>query len=412
MPNINEIKIRLEGLQIGMYVSRTDRTWADLPIQLEGVVISSNEEIDMLNKYCNSVYIDTSKGRSASPMYWIVDSKTSEVHELREDLGKNEYTILRKENYNTVEPLSNEMVTAKNIYDKVEKQICQAFDNLEQGKLVDISDLKDAVSQTVDSILRNPTAFKLVMEMQRSDHYSYNRALATSVWCGQFGRHLGLEKESINELALGGLLLDIGKVKVPDELLKKRGGLTTDEIVMLRSHVDFSVQMLINHEDISHNVMRMVATHHERADGTGYPLGLLNKDIPIFGRIAGIVDSFDAMISKRPFSSVIFSAHEAIGNLYELRERLFQADLVEQFIQTVGLYPTGTLVELTSGEVAVVTAISGLKRLRPTVILILDENKQPYDEFNSIDLAKDKDKTIKWDLKYGDYGIKMDDLFL
>ncbi|MFK5894892.1 MAG: DUF3391 domain-containing protein [Pseudomonadota bacterium] len=411
MSNTNEVKIKLEGLQVGMYVSRTDRAWADLPIQLEGVVISSNEEIDMLNKYCNSVYIDTSKGRSASPMYWVLDEQALETREISNQ-STNEYTLLRKENYETLEPLNDELLLAKNIYHQVEKQICQVFDNLEQGNSVDISDLKEAVSVTVESILRNPTAFKLVMEIQRADHYSYNRALATSVWCAQFGRHLGLEQKCIKELALGGLILDLGKTKVPDKLLQKRGSLTSDEIIMLRSHVDFSVQMLIDYDDISHNVMRMVATHHERANGTGYPLNLLNEDIPIYGRIAGIVDSFDAMTSKRPFSLVILSPHEAISNLYDLRGTLFQADLVEQFIQTVGLYPTGTLVELNSGEVAVVTAISGLKRLKPTVILILDENKQAYKEFNSIDLTREKDKSIKRDLKYGDYGIKMDDLFL
>jgi len=411
MSNSSEIRIKLEGLQIGMYVSRTDRAWADLPLQLEGVVISRNEEIDMLNKYCNIVYIDTSKGRSASPIYWIMDEQKTVEHQMT-DLGKNEFALLRKENYGTIESLSKELVTAEKVYNEIEKQIGIVFTEMGDGNSVDISDLKEAISQTIDSIIRNPTAIKLVIEMQKSDHYAYNHALATSVWCAQFGRQLGLEKRSIEDLALGGLVLDVGKTKIPDTLLNKSDGLTPDEIILLRSHVDLSVQMLINYDDISHNVMRMVATHHERADGSGYPLGIKNKDIPIYGRIAGIVDSFDAMTSQRPFSSIVFSPHKAISNLYELRGSLFQADMVEQFIQTVGLYPTGTLVELNTGEVAVVTAISGLKRLRPTVILILDENKQPYNDFQTIDLTRTKEKTIKRDLKYGDHGIKMDELFL
>jgi len=411
MSSNSEIRIKLEGLQIGMYVSRTDRAWADLPIQLEGVVISSNEQIDMLNKYCNMVYIDTSKGRSASPMYWIMDDQEVQDNPIV-DQGKNEFALLRKENYGTIESLTNELVTAKSVYNAIEKQIGLVFDGLEEGNTVDIFGLKEAISQTIDSIIRNPTAIKLVIEMQKTDHYGYNHALATSVWCAQFGRHLGLEKKAIEEISLGGLLLDVGKTKIPEKLLNKREGLTAEEIILLRSHVDLSVQMLINNDQISHNVMRMIATHHERADGSGYPLGISNEEIPIYGRIAGIVDSFDAMTSQRPFSSIVFSPHKAISNLYELRDHLFQAELVEQFIQTVGLYPTGTLVELNTGEVAVVTAISGLKRLRPTVILILDENKQPYDEFSTIDLSRFKDRTIVKDLKYGDYGIKMDELFL
>ena len=386
MSNSSEIRIKLEGLQIGMYVSRTDRAWADLPIQLEGVVITSNEQIDMLNKYCNIVYIDSSKGRAASPMYWILDEEKTAGQHIT-DLGKNEFTLLRKENYQTIESLNTELITAKNVYNKIEKQITLVFGDLREGNTVDISDLKEAISETIDSIIRNPTAMKLVIEMQKSDNYGYNHALATSDWCAQFGRHLGLEKKSIEELALGGLLLDVGKNRIPDDVLNKKDGLTPEEIILLRSHVDLSVQILISYDDISHNVMRMVATHHERADGSGYPLGISNQDIPVYGKIAGIVDSFDAMTSQRPFSSIVFSPHKAISHLYELRNSLFQAEMVEQFIQTVGLYPTGTLVELNTGEVAVVTAISGLKRLRPTVILILDENKQPYEEFRTIDLT-------------------------
>ncbi len=411
LSNSSEIKIKLEGLQIGMYVSRADRAWADLPIKLEGVVIQSNDEIDMLNQYCDYVYVDSSKGRSPSPMYWIVDDRKDQHHEIT-DLGKNEYEILRKENYDTLESLSNELDTAKNVYNEVSRQINQTFSNLKQNKDFNFVDLKEAVSQTVNSVVRNPTALKLVMALQRSDNYSYNHALSSSVWCAQFGRQLGLEKKSINELALGGLLLDIGKIQISDALLNKKGNLEADEVKELRSHVDYAVQILIGEADLSNNIMRMVSSHHERADGSGYPLGILNKEIPIYGRIAGIVDSFDAMTSKRPFTSVMFSPHEAISILYELRGTLFQADLVEQFIQTVGMYPTGTLVELNTGEIGVVTAINGLKRLKPTVMLILDENKKPHEEFNSLNLSKDDDHFILHTLKHGAYGIKMDELFL
>jgi cyclic di-GMP phosphodiesterase len=411
MQSKTEVKIKLEGLQIGMFVSKTDRDWSDLPFMLAGILIRSHEEIDTFTQYCNYVYIDSSKGISASPMYWIQNNQQEHNREII-DKGKNEYDLLRKEEYKTVESLGNEIDTAKNIVNEVNLQISQTFEDLKNNSDLNITGLKEAVSQTVNSVVRNPTALKLVVTLQKSDHYSYSHALATSVWCAQFGRQLGLEKKSIEDLSLGGLLLDIGKSKIPEKLLSKNGPLTVDEIIMLRSHVDFSIQLLVNYQDISHSVMRMVATHHERADGSGYPLGELNKDIPIYGRIAGIVDSFDAMTTKRPFSDIFLSPHEAISHLYESRGTLFQADLVEQFIQVVGMYPTGTLVELNTGQIGVVTAINGLKRLKPTVMLILDENKQPYEEFNSIDLTKDEDYSVTHTLKHGAYGVNMNDLFL
>ncbi|MBF0264794.1 MAG: DUF3391 domain-containing protein [Gammaproteobacteria bacterium] len=406
-----EIKIKLEGLQIGMYVSRIDRAWAELPIKLEGVIIKNNDEIDMLRRYCQSVYVDSSKGRVPAAMYWIVNEKEEEPKKIV-DHGKNEYEILRKEHYQETESLDGELDTAKEVYNEVQSRISQTFDDLKQNKALNISALKDAVNITVNSVVRNPTALKLVMELQRNDNYSYNHALSTSVWCAQFGRHLGLEKKSIADLSLGGLILDIGKTIIPDALLSKRGRLNNDEIKLLRSHVDEAVKILIVFEDISYDVIRMISSHHERANGSGYPQGLLNKDIPIYGRIAGIVDSFDAMTSKRPFTDRILSPHEAISQLYDLRGKLFQADLVEQFIQAVGLYPTGSLVELNTGEIAVVTAINGLKRLKPTIMLILDKDKLPYDDFKTLNLSEHNELSVVKAHKHGAFGIQMDDLFL
>ncbi len=412
MSNNNEVRIKLEGLQIGMYVSRTDRAWEDLPVPLEGVIITSNDEIDMLNKYCSSVYIDTSKGCSANTMYWIIEDTHFDDKEIS-DKGNNEFTVLRKEHYEATESLNNELKTAKQIYDKVARKLQNIFDDLKENKELNLSDLDDYVTQTVNSVLRNPTAMRLVVEINKTHKYNCNHALSCSIWCALFGRNLGLAKSDIMDLSFGGMILDIGKSRIPKALFLKSGHLSVEEVVHLRSHVNIGIEMLASYDDdISHNVMRMVASHHERADGSGYPQGLHNKDIPIFSRIAGIVDSFDAMTSKRPFSAVILSPHEAIRNLYELRGRLFQPDLVEQFIQTMGMYPTGSLVELNSKEVAVVTETHGLKRLKPTVMLILDKNKQPFHEFKNINLSKQSTLYVAKSLQYGAFGIIMDELFL
>jgi len=406
-----EVKIKMEGLQVGMYVSRVDRPWSELPVLMEGMEVKSSQDIDMFNEHCRYVYIDYSIGKAASPMYYLNDAAAIEDIEIM-DLGKSEFTLLRKETYQEEGTLEEEMVNAKEIYAEVNQKIEQTLDDLKHDKAPNVDVLKEAVSETVDSVVRHPTAFKLVLELNKTDNYSYNHALGTSVWCAQFGRQLGLDKDSIKETAFGGLILDIGKSKIPETVLYKQGRLTTDEIRLLRSHVDLSIQILIESDDVPHNSMRMVATHHERADGSGYPLGLLNKEIPICGRIAGIVDSFDAMTSKRPFSTHTMSPHDAITALYEVRGGQFQTDLVEQFIQTVGMYPTGTLVELNTGEVAVVTAINSLKRLRPTVMLVLNEEKQPRDDFDTLNLATATDYSIKKALEHGAFGVKMEELFI
>ena len=245
-------------------------------------------------------------------------------------------------------------------------------------------------------------------------------AYAPAGFCAAFGRHLGLDKKDINRLALGGLLLDIGKSRLPVDLVRKRGDLSEDGLKQMHAHVDFSVKTLVagandtNGRRFDIEVLQMVATHHERADGSGYPQGLQNEDIPIFGRIAGIVDSFDAMTSERPYMDARpRSPHEAISELYGLRDSKFQAELVEQFIQAVGLYPTGSLVELNTGQVGAVVGINGLRRLQPTVMLLLDEHKEPYAEFQYLDLSTaDHAIRVQRGLPPSAYGINMQELFL
>jgi HD-GYP domain-containing protein (c-di-GMP phosphodiesterase class II) len=229
-----------------------------------------------------------------------------------------------------------------------------------------------------------------------------------------------LEISSLEALALGGLLLDVGKTRLPEELLHKSGPLNPQERQQMEKHVDIGVQILADSQEtpdgeaIPLEVLQMVAAHHERADGSGYPQGLENDAIPLFGRIASIVDSYDAMTSKSPFGhSEPMTPHEAVTELYELSEKKYQAELIEQFIQAVGIYPTGSLVELSTGEVGAVVAVNGLKRLRPEIVLLLDKNKQPLSEFIAMDLSRmDRKISVSRGLRSGAYGIDMNELFL
>jgi HD-GYP domain-containing protein (c-di-GMP phosphodiesterase class II) len=185
----------------------------------------------------------------------------------------------------------------------------------------------------------------------------------------------------------------------------------------VRLHVKHALDILGQTQGVSQKVIDAVATHHERHDGSGYPHGRSGGDIPMFGRIMGIIDSYDAMTGPRPHARAR-SPHQAVMELYEGRDRLYQAELVEQFIQTCGIYPTGSLIELTDGRVGVVTAIHALKRLRPSVMLLLDEGKQPLIEFRSLDLSEHTEDSegrvlnVKCSLPPGAYGVDITELFL
>jgi HD-GYP domain-containing protein (c-di-GMP phosphodiesterase class II) len=204
---------------------------------------------------------------------------------------------------------------------------------------------------------------------------------------------------------------------LPQKLIDNPKIFNKFELKIVRQHVEFSVEILKETKDIGDDVLKMVSTHHERHDGSGYPKGLAGSSIPIFGKIAGIVDCYVAIISERPFVPQL-SPHDAVKKLYEWRNVDFQPELVEQFIQVIGIYPVGTLVELTDGQVGVIVAQNREWRLKPRVMLLRDTDKRPLDEFNIIDLyqqaANDEEEPlhIKTVVAPGMYGIDPDEFYL
>ena len=248
--------------------------------------------------------------------------------------------------------------------------------------------------------------------MKQQDTYTYQHSVGASIWAVALGRQIGLPKSDLRSLAIGGLLFDIGKLRVNPELLQATRSLSDEEFAELRSHVGFGVEMIRNSGLMNKDVLDMVAHHHERHDGSGYPNGLSGDRIPVYARIAAIVDCYDAITSHRSYARAI-PPSVAIKKLYEWRDVDFQAELVEEFIQAVGIYPAGTLVELSSGEVAVVVAEYRTRRLRPKVMVLLDANKLPVTEVKIVDLlnqqstADGKALEITSSLEPEAYGIDM-----
>jgi putative nucleotidyltransferase with HDIG domain len=254
------------------------------------------------------------------------------------------------------------------------------------GKL-DVGKLEAAVAPMVDSVLRNPAAMSCLMRIRRKGGYLYSHSIASSVWATALGREIGLDRDAMRVIALGAMLLDVGKTKIPESILEKPGKLDAGELAEMRRHVGYSLELVREAGNVDERVLEMIAHHHERHDGSGYPRGLVGDDIPVYGRIAGIVDTYDAMITSRPYATTQ-SSYGALRHLRSLAGAQFQPELVDQFTQAIGMFPTGTLVLLNTGEVAVVTAQSRIRRLRPEVMIILDDGKQPLAEYRVVDLNK------------------------
>ncbi|MDA3912987.1 HD-GYP domain-containing protein [Oleiagrimonas sp.] len=406
-----ELRIDVHGVRVGMYVSRLDRPWINTPFLLEGFLVSSSEEIEDLQRYCKSVYVDVTRGQSPELRYVQLEQEGGQQN------NRNEFAAMGKTLWKQITEFEDELPKARDAHKILRAGIEEIMEDLRQGHSLQLSKLSKGVDAMVNSITRNPNAFGWLREIKRKDNYVYHHALSCSVWAASFGRHLGLIHDELTELTLAGLLFDVGKTRLPLEMLNMRGRFSDEDHAVMQTHVQHSLDILEKTSDISPKIIEAVATHHERHDGSGYPNGLSRDSIPIYGRILGLIDSYDAMTSIRPHMPSR-SPHQAVMDLYESRGTLFQPELVEQFIQTSGIYPTGSLVELTDGQVGVVTTVHNLKRLRPTVMLLLDAEKQPLKEFNSVNLAARNPAGegyalgIKSGLPQGAFGIDPTDLFI
>jgi HD-GYP domain-containing protein (c-di-GMP phosphodiesterase class II) len=277
--------------------------------------------------------------------------------------------------------------------------------------------VKGVVEPILESVIRNPEALMWLTQMRHKDSYTYAHSVDNCALAIAFGRHMGLYKDDLNTLATGLLLMDIGKMRIPPEVLNKTEPLTEDEFRLVRSHVGHSVEILEKSDGIGIDIINIALTHHERFDGSGYPSGLVGTQTPVYGRMAAIVDVYDALTSVRPYGSAV-SPYTALQEIYNWRNKYFQEELVEQFLQCLGVYPTGSLVEMHSGEVAIVMSQNKTRRMSPQIMLLLDKDKKPYPEYQIINLINQPSEydqnplTIFRGIDPGSYGIDPTEFYL
>jgi HD-GYP domain-containing protein (c-di-GMP phosphodiesterase class II) len=247
---------------------------------------------------------------------------------------------------------------------------------IEAGEIPDIPAVKACVDNIVDSMIANPDAMMFIARLRDEAIDIYQHGVKVSLYLIALGRHLGIPMAQLAELGLIGMLADIGKIKLPRALLAKPGALTPVEFDIVRGHVNLSLASLDGLAGLTPAVLQGIAQHHERLDGSGYPNGLTSDQIGVYGRMTAIADSFSAMTSPRPYADA-FLAQEALLNLYDWGGTSFSTTLVEQFVQAIGVFPVGSLVELSNGEIAVIVAHNRVRRLEPRVLVLTWPDKTP-----------------------------------
>ncbi len=335
-------------------------TYLNIPIPSIKIFI---DEQQMLRS--NTVQEDPPETTTSRP--GKITSNCQEVH-ARLKLPNH---FIQYRNTTTVE---DEIEEAKKVYLELQESFHWSMSNFHKSQHLKLGLIRESVRQLIESMLRNPDAIFLLSRLKGTDTFIYEHCINTSILAVLFGRHMGLTVQELDTLALGALLLDIGKSKLPKALLEKPTKLTAAEIKLIQKHVQFSLD-IINTTDIDKEILNIVGNHHKRLDGQGYPKHQFDANVSVFAKMASIADAYDAMTHVRPYRKAL-PAQKAIDILHQQRSQQFHAELVDEFTHCIGAYPTGSMVILNTGQAGIVISQNETHYLQPRVLIVSDSTNR------------------------------------
>jgi HD-GYP domain-containing protein (c-di-GMP phosphodiesterase class II) len=318
--------------------------------------------------------------------------------------------------YETVTSLQEELPRARAAFDLGERVVGHLLEDIRDGRVQGIDDVREVADALVESMLDNPEALMLVSRLRRESAEAYTHSIRVALYLVALGRQIGFPQDELVHLGTIGMLADVGKLRLPQTLLEKPGTLTPAEFAMVREHVRLGIESLSRGGPLPRQVELGIAEHHERLDGTGYPRALKGTEISLYGRMAAIADCFTALTTPRGYASTR-SPQEALMALYQWSGTSFHEPMVEQFVQALSAFPVGSLVELSNGEVAIVVAHNPARRLEPRVLVMTapDKTRLPEPIGRNL-LAQDETREgrlrIRKGLPIGAYGLDLRDYFL
>lgn len=365
-------KIDVTQLRKGMFICGTDRKWIDIPFFRKKFLITSDKQISTLQEYCEFVYIDTEKGEDVSPA--IIEQH-------------NDDTFVDHDSFKQI----HEDTSYRKNYEDSQTILSEVLNDVRLGRCVDNPKVRGVVQELIVNIVKDSqTMIGLIQSKDKNDTLA-RKSVNVCILALAFGKHIGIPKDKMYELGLGALLHDIGMVQVPSRILLKKQPLTPAERAIMEKHTEYGLAILAKTQEIPVNVLKIVHSHHERMDGKGYPQKLQSKEIGLLVRMVTIVSVYEALTRERFYTETL-SPVAALKYLYTSGKAIFDAPLVEKFIQALGIYPSGCVVVLNSGEIGVVVNVNPQDRLRPTLRIVTNAQKQLLSQESVLELA---DRTTK-----------------
>ena len=363
-------KISIDRLKIGMVVEKMDRSWTEHPFLANKKKITSVDQIRALRAYgILEVQIDTDEGADVE-----APTPPPELTDLAAPLPEEV-------------PLREELRYAEVTHREAQNVVHNVMRDVRLGKNIESEKVGLVVGTMIDSIFRNADALSSLTRLKGYDEYTFVHSINVCVLCLTLGRRLAYPRSDLENLGIGALLHDTGKIKVPSLILNKTGGLDEGEMAEMRRHPLYSVEVLESTDGIPEESKQVALQHHERWSGNGYPYGLKGGEIGRFGQVAALCDVYDAMTSDRCYAKGM-PPYEGIRKINEWAGRDFHADVVQAFIRCMGIYPVGTVVQLDTREIGVVTAVNREKILRPRLTLLFRDVRTPLPDPFPVDLEE------------------------
>lgn len=398
-------KIPIRQLKIGMYIHDLNCSWMNHPFALSRFKV---DEAATLNKIVEAgveeVFIDTSLGADVM----VAEAMAEEAEEVeKSEAEKTEETISEPSAFipSIIAKFSpaEEFKRAKDLYVNANKMMRDMMQDVRLGKQIAMKQCEPMVDNIVDSMFRFPSALLPLAQIKTFDEYTFQHSVSVAALSVAFGRVLELPRDEINDIAMGGLLHDVGKALVPGRILNKPGKLDESEFEVIKGHASHTAKLLNNVQGISETTFHAAAQHHERYDGTGYPHGLKGDEISLHGQMLAIVDVYDAITSLRIYHKGI-PPSEALAKMFGWGGAHFNPSLVQAFIKGVGIYPAGSLVRMESERLGIVREVVPDKLLQPIVQLIYDCKKMRPIPPVTMDISSSDDK-IKSHESFEKWGI-------
>jgi len=375
-------KIPIHQLIPGMYVVDLHKHWLEHSMWRQKFAVRDEAQISRLfEEGIVEVSIDTGKGLDLPPPpppppAPVVELERNYVS-LADRLKAKPLTV----------SLGEERRRASRLIVEANGTVTDLMLAARSGRSVDAARLEPIVAKMIESVIRNPDALAPLARLKQAETYAAEHAVATAALIIAFGQQQGMALPELEKMALGTMVKDIGQSALDAKLITKPGMLSQAEYSLVQSHVEEGLAVLEATTRLPETSIAVVLEHHERYNGCGYPYRMAGDAISVAGRMAAIVDTYDAMTSDRPYRPAISPAL-ALRQLYDQGGTQFDPALIAAFVRTIGIYPVGTLVLLESGHLAVVEEVHHDDLLRPVVRVIFHAGRRQYVAPVEVDLAR------------------------